>query len=462
MSRLPSASVPAGGAGSRPMVAIVGRPNVGKSTLFNRLAGKRLAIVEDVPGVTRDRHYADANSFGRDYVLIDTGGFDPGSDDPMKNGIATQIGHALKECELVICVFDATCDPMEADYLAVQLLREAGKPIIYVANKAESPKKQHEAATLYELGVDNLFLISALHGRGMGDFEEAIADALPEPVPFEPIGEDATRVAIVGRPNAGKSSLINRIIGEDRQLVDSKPGTTVDAVDTLVTRRGHTWVLIDTAGIRRKRSVRKTGESVETISVYHSIRGMQRADVVVLMIDAHDGVGEQDAKIAGLAVDRGRALVIALNKTDLMSPDEIKEAKKRTKEILAFAPWAPIVTVSAKTGRSVQKLMDLARAGMIAHRKRIATAEMNRFFEQVLDKHPPPTMNSKTVRLYYISQVMTAPPTFAIVTNLPDLVHFSYQRYVINQIRSRFGFEGTPVRVRYRDKRKKKLAPKRR
>ncbi|HJK94949.1 MAG TPA: ribosome biogenesis GTPase Der [Polyangiaceae bacterium LLY-WYZ-15_(1-7)] len=449
----------AGTTTARPMVAIVGRPNVGKSTLFNRLARQKLAIVEDVEGVTRDRHYADAFVLGREYVLIDTGGFDPDSDDPMKEGIAGHVELALEECDIVICAFDGSVDPTSADLEAVKLLRGTDKPVLYVANKADSEKQALGTVSYYELGLEKVFPVSALHGRGLGDLEEALAKLLPEPAPegvtLEDPLEGVPRVALVGRPNAGKSSLVNRLTGEDRQLVDDRPGTTVDTVDTLLERDGHRLVLIDTAGMRRKRKVRKQG--VEALSVYQAIRAMERSDLVVLMIDAHEGVGEQDAKIAGLAVDRGCALVIGLNKGDLMSRDEIAAARQRTREVLSFAPWAPMVTLSAKTGRGVKRLLKEVDRAVTAHQKRVKTAALNRFFEEVLERHPPPTQKNRAIRLYYVTQAASAPPTFVVVTNYPKLVHFSYQRYVENQLRERFGFEGTPLKIRYKAKRKVQL-----
>jgi GTP-binding protein len=444
---------PAGSIINRPLVAIVGRPNVGKSTLFNRLAGQHVAIVEDIPGVTRDRHYADAFAIGREFVLIDTGGFDPDSDDPMKAGITSQVRLALEECDVVVCVVDATVDPLPADREAVALLRDAGKPVIFVGNKADSKSKEHDAVSYYELGIDSIMPISALHGRGIGELEEAIVDRLPEVVEITDPELDVPRVAIIGRPNAGKSSLVNQLCGEDRQLVDNRPGTTVDSVDTLVEHDGKRLILIDTAGIRRKRSVKKRG--VEGLSVLQAIRSIERSHVVVLMIDAELGVGEQDAKIAGLADDRGRALIIALNKTDLLSREAQKKAMDRTREILAFVPWAPLVTVSALQGRGVTALLGRVEDAVAEHRKRIGTAEINRFFEEVLEKHPPPTMHHRPIRLYYITQASVGPPTFVIMTNEPKGVHFSYQRYVVNQIRKRFGFRGTPIRVRYRGKKKR-------
>lgn len=448
--------LPANAIGHRPVVAIVGRPNVGKSTLFNRLTGQHLAIVEDVPGVTRDRHYADAVLLGRDCVIIDTGGFDPHSDDPMAEGIATHVRLALDEADVIVCVLDATTGPMPADREAVALLRPTNKPVIYVGNKADSPKRESASMELYELGIDAMLPISAQHGIGIGDLEEQIAEVLPErPEGVEdPSHEGVPRLAIVGRPNAGKSSLMNRLLGEDRQLVDDRPGTTIDSIDALIEVDGERYVLIDTAGIRRKRAVKKE-LGVEGLSVMKAIRAMERSDAVVLMVDADDGVAEQDARLAGLAMDRGRALVIALNKSDLLDAERRKKSIARSREILAFAPWAPIVVVSAKTGRGTKKLLETVRAALVEHQKRVPTAELNRFFEEVLEHHPPPTQKGKAIRLFYVTQAATRPPTFIAVTNEPKLVHFSYQRYVQNAIRKRFGFEGVPVRVFYRKRRRK-------
>ena len=456
--------LPAGAVGALPIVAIVGRPNVGKSTLFNRLAGSRIAIVEDMPGVTRDRHYAEASVLGRPCVLIDTGGFDPHSDDPMREGIAHHVRLALEEAELVVCVLDATSEALPADREAVHLLREAKKPVIFVANKADSPKRGHEAMSLYELGVSEILPISAAHGLGLGELEEAIARALPqvdEGARLE-LPEGTPRLAIIGRPNAGKSSLTNRLLGEERQLVDSRPGTTIDSIDALFELDGEPLVLIDTAGIRRRRAVKKD-KGVEALSVMKALRAIERSDAVILMIDGEEGAAAQDARLAGLIVDRGRALIVGLNKMDVFDAarrsgdgaERRKKALEKTREELSFAPWAPVLPISAKTGRGTTKLMAAAKAALAEHEKRIPTAELNRFFEEVLEHHPPPIHRGKAVRLYYVTQAATKPPTFVVVTNEPDAVHFSYQRYVANRIRERFGFEGTPIRVFYRAKRRR-------
>ena len=450
--------LPAGAVAARPVVAIVGRPNVGKSTLFNRLAGQRIAIVEDIPGVTRDRHYADALFRGREIVLVDTGGFDPHSDDPMKEGIAQHVRLALSEADLVVCVLDATSGALPADRAAIELLRRAQKPVIYVANKADSRAIAHEGMELYELGLDHLIPVSGLHGNGMTDLEDAILEALPPPEEGAgtSLPDDVPRVAIVGRPNAGKSSLVNRLLREDRQLVDSRPGTTIDAIDALYEKNGEPWVLIDTAGMRRKRGIDK---GVEGRAVMKAIRASERSHVVVLLVDAKEGVAEQDAKLAGLVVDRGRALVIGMNKMDLMDESERKHAIERARDVLAFAPWARVVGTSAVNGRGVNKLMDAAEAALGEHRKRVTTAELNRFMEEVLAHHPPPTMKGRSVRLYYVTQAEVRPPRFVIVTNEPDAVHFSYQRYVANALRERFGFEGTPIRLSWKRKSKREFTP---
>lgn len=437
----------------RPIVAIVGRPNVGKSALFNRLTGARIAIVEDRPGVTRDRLYADASAFGRDYVLVDTGGFDPESEDPLRQSIAGQVRVALDEADVVICVLDATLDPLPADRQAISLLRGTTLPVLYVANKVDNPERALAAKALYELGIDHLREISALHGHGIGELEEALVAALPERADDdeEQDPQALPRVAIVGRPNAGKSSLVNRLLGQQRQIVDDRPGTTIDSIDTLYDAGGEPFVLIDTAGIRRKRSVE---EGLEGLAVMQAIRAIERSGTVLLVVDAKEGISEQDARIAGMAIERGRAVCVALNKMDVLDGEARLKAEKRAKDVLAFMPWAPIKRISARSGQGVAGLMKSVREVTKSHRTRITTAEVNRFFEEVLERHPPPTQGGRAVRLYYVTQARTAPPTFIVSTNHPDRVHFSYQRYVTNQIRERFDLVGTPIRVHYRGHRK--------
>ncbi len=442
--------------GPRPIVAVVGRPNVGKSTLFNRLVGKKLAIVHDEPGVTRDRHYADAWCGGRGYTLIDTGGFDPESDDPMRQGIARQVEVAIAEADVVVCVLDAGSGLLAADRRAVDLLRKSQKPVLYCANKADSNQREAEASELYRLGISKLIAISALHGRNVGELEAEILRALPAEVPWEGPGpsDDLVRVAIIGRPNAGKSSLVNRLAGAERVLVDDRPGTTRDSIDTFVERGGRRFVLVDTAGIRRKAKVHKEGSLVEAVSVLHAIRAIERCDVVVLMCDASEGVSEQDAKILGLAAERGRGMVIALNKADLLDKAGKKKAEELARDKITFAHYAPMETLSAKTGRGVGALLDRVVRVHDSFVRRVPTAQLNRFFDEVLATHPPPTKGGKAPRLYFITQAESRPPLFVVMTNAPDAIHMSYHRYIANQLRKRFDIEGIPIRIRYKARRK--------
>jgi GTP-binding protein len=450
----------------RPIVAVVGKPNVGKSSLFNRLVGRPLAIVHDRPGVTRDRHYADVWAVGRSYMLVDTGGFDLDNDDPMGVGIRHQVALAVAEADVVLCVFDAQTGLTDADREAVGMLRRSGKPVIYAANKADTKGGEEEALDLYRLGIPKVFPISALHGRGIGELEAAVVAALPPAEPDE-IGESEERavegeprkrpprVALIGRPNAGKSSLLNRIAGEERALVDDRPGTTRDPIDITVEKDGRSMVLVDTAGIRRKGKVTKEADALEGASVFHAIRAMERCDVAVLLCDAAAGVAEQDAKILGLAVDRGRAIVIAVNKIDLLDAKARKGIEEQAREKLSFVPWAPVVPISAKTGRGVSVLLATVQRAFEAFRSRVPTGQLNRFFEQVLTTHPPPTMGNRAPRLFFVTQAETAPPHFIVMTNEPEHIHFSYQRYIANQLHKAFGFEGVPLRITYKKRRRR-------
>ncbi|HTJ80829.1 MAG TPA: ribosome biogenesis GTPase Der [Polyangiaceae bacterium] len=441
----------------KPIVALVGRPNVGKSTIYNRLTRRRSAIVHDEPGVTRDRHYGDVEANGRVFTLVDTGGFDPTSDDPMRQGIKRQIDIAIAEADVIVCVLDALEPATTIDHAEMRLLRAAKKPTIFVANKADNPRTEHEAGDLYRLGIDTLHPISALHGRGVDEVVDAIVEALPPAAPDEARMEQDTsiRVAVVGKPNAGKSSLVNRLLGEERLLVDDRPGTTRDAIDTVVERGGKRYVFVDTAGIRRKAKVKKEADVVEGESVMQSIRAMDRADVVVLVADAHEGVAEQDAKVLGLAVDRGRAAIIALNKADLLDKKELGKAEEDARDKLSFAPWAPHLHISAKTGRGLDRLLAAIDQVGAAFAKRIGTGELNRFFEKVILSHPPPTHGGRAPRLFFITQAETRPPKFVVQASDPEKIHYSYQRYVANQIRKTFAFDGVPIEVIYRKRRRR-------
>jgi GTP-binding protein len=431
-----------------PIVAVVGRPNVGKSTLFNRLAGTGLAIVHDEPGVTRDRHYAVAHLHGRNVTLVDTGGFDPESDDPMQQGIARHVRAAIEEADVVLCVLDGSVPPTPADREAVALLRRSEKPVVYAANKIDTPARLSEAAELYRLGVQDLVAISALHGRGTAELGEAIAVRLP-PFEAEPDKEDdgVPRVALIGKPNAGKSSLFNRLAGEERALVDARPGTTRDPVDTRIVSSGRPFIVVDTAGIRRRARVER---GIELVSVMRSIRALERADVAILMCDATEGVTEQDQRLVGLAADRRRALLIGLNKMDALPKGARNAAVEAARSTLTFARWAPIMSLSAKTGLGVPELMQKVGKAADELKRRVTTAELNRFFRSVLERQPPPTQRGRAPRIYYLTQVESSPPLFIAWASHPESIKESYKRFVENQIRTAFGFDSVPVTVHYR------------
>jgi GTP-binding protein len=371
----------------------------------------------------------------------------------MKAGIARHVRAAVADSDAVVFVTDATTGPTAADRAAVQLLRESGKPVFYVANKADNPHVDAGGYELYALGVNQVFAVSALHGRGMGELESSLIAALPAAKPQEE-SDTLPRIALVGRPNAGKSSLLNRILGEDRVLVDARPGTTRDSIDALVERGGRRYVLVDTAGIRRKAKVSKEDDAVEAISVSAAIRSIERADVVVMLCDAQAGVAEQDAKIIGLAEERGRAMVVALSKCDLLSKTEAARAEELAREKLSFVPYVPVVRTSAKAARGIGELFETIGRVEEAFRKRVTTGELNRFFEQVIETRPPPTMGGRAPRLYYVTQTHARPPTFVAMTNFPEAIHFSYQRFVVNRLREHFGFDGVPVRVQYKARRR--------
>jgi GTP-binding protein len=458
--RIEQASAPTGAAATEgrqtPVVAIVGPPNVGKSTLFNRLARARVAIVHDEPGVTRDRKYADTSAYGKRYTLVDTGGFDLEARDPLKTAVAAQVRSAVTEADVVLFVTDAQRADHSVDRPMLELLRRSGKPVVVAANKADSSEVALQALDLYRAGLADIHAISALHGRGIGELESALVAALPEAPP--PAAEDAVslpRVAFIGRPNAGKSSLLNRILGFERVLVDARPGTTHDAVDVVLERDGARCVLVDTAGIRRKGKVAKEGSAVEALSVSAAVRALEHADTVVVICDALEGVSEQDAKILGLAEERGRGMVVALSKADLLSRAKLAAAEAKAREKLAFAPYVPIVQTSAKTGRGIGELFATLERVRKSSLLRVTTGELNRFFEEAIETRPPPTMGGRAPRIYYVTQAGVAPPTFVAMTNTPDAIHFSYRRFLVNRLRQRFGFEGVPVRVIFKARRRR-------
>jgi GTPase len=435
-----------------PIVAIVGRPNVGKSSLFNRLVGQRLAIVDDQPGVTRDRHYADALLHGRKLTLVDTGGFDPKTDDPMGQGIARQVRTALDQADVVLCVLDGSMPPTAPDAEAITLLRRSGKRVVFVANKIDNQRVAAAASDLYAIGVTDFIAVSAIHGRGIAELESAIVEQLPtaaEELEEVDTSGDA-RIAIVGRPNAGKSSLFNRLAGSERSLVDSSAGTTRDPVDTQVVFERRAFHVVDTAGIRRPSRVDQHG--VESASVFSAIRAMERADAAIILCDATEGITDQDVRLLSLCADRGRAIIVGLNKCDLLDKTARKQALNQANDALRFASWASVVPVSAKTGYGLSELMTAAHRACVQMHHRITTGELNRFFEQVLANHAPPTHGGRAPRIYFITQVGTTPPTFVAISNAPDSIATSYRRYVSNQIRKAFGFESVPLVVHYRPK----------
>jgi len=432
-----------------PIVAIVGRPNVGKSTLFNRLAGSPLAIVHDAPGVTRDRHYADARIGGRTVTIVDTGGFDPDSDDPMGQGIRRHVEAAIQEADLVVCVLDGSLPPVQADRDAVALLRRAERPVIFVANKVDGRAQEILLSEHYELGVPELLGVSAMHGRHFGELERAIFQRLPEEeAEGEAVGDESLlSIALIGRPNAGKSSLFNRLAGEQRSLVDSRPGTTRDPIDRVIDFKGDRFRLVDTAGIRRRTRVER---GVEAESVIRSIRVVGRARVIILLCDVTEGISDQDARLLGLASERGRAAVVGLNKSDLLTPIELEERKSKARDSLHFAKDTPIFALSAQTGHGVTQLMRAVREAGERMQKRVSTGELNRFFERVLASQPPPTRAGRAPRLYYITQSGTNPPTFIVFCSSPDHVAESYRRFVRNQIVAEFDYRAVPIRLFFR------------
>ncbi|HEY3667269.1 MAG TPA: ribosome biogenesis GTPase Der [Polyangiaceae bacterium] len=443
------------------IVAVVGRPNVGKSTLFNRLVGKKLAIVDDQPGVTRDRHYAPAHIHGHNVTLVDTGGFDPTSGDPMQQGIARHVNAAVEEADVIVCVLDGSMSPTGPDREAIKLLRRAKKPVIYVANKVDTARHITAANELYELGIPEIVAVSALHGRGTADLALAIAKQLPKlkrGVTEEPEVEDeiTPRIAFIGRPNAGKSSMFNRLTGSERSLVDDRPGTTRDPVDARIESEGRAFLLVDTAGIRKKSRVER---GVELIASLQAIRSIERAQVVILMCDATNGVHEQDARLLGMCLERRRAVIVGLNKSDLQKKDQQEESEEKAREELRFAGWVPMVHLSAKTGRGVKELLDLAARASKEFKRRIPTGELNRFFEKVLEKHPPPTSHGRAPRIFYITQAEAHPPLFIAMCNAPEYITEAYKRFVANQIRKAFDFRAVPISVEYRARKRNENPP---
>ena len=436
---------------SKPIVAIVGRPNVGKSTLFNALAGEKISIVEDTPGVTRDRLYADATWLDRTFTIIDTGGIEPDSGDVILSQMREQAQIALMSADVVIFLVDVRQGLVDADSKVADMLRKSRKPVMLVVNKVDDfDKMMPDIYEFYQLGIGDPHPISASSKRGLGDMLDALVELLPDKQAGEE-EDERVKVAIIGKPNVGKSSLINRLLGEDRLIVSDIAGTTRDAVDTVVTYNKKEYVFIDTAGIRRKSKVKET---LERYSVIRAVSACDRADVVIVMIDATEGVTEQDAKIAGIAHENGKGLLIAVNKWDAIEKDDKTMYKFRdeVKRVLSFVPYAKIVYISAKTGKRLDNLFDEIDAITAERNKRIATGVLNEIIMEAVAMNEPPTDKGRRLKVLYASQVSVGPPTFVLFVNDKKLLHFSYRRYLENQIRAAFGFEGTPIRFVIRER----------
>ncbi|MFA4909685.1 MAG: ribosome biogenesis GTPase Der [Desulfobacteria bacterium] len=432
----------------KPIIAIVGRPNVGKSTLFNRIARRKKAIVGDEPGITRDRNYAEADWNGGDFLLIDTGGFDPGVNDEVALHIHQQVQLAIEEADLIIFLVDGKDGLTPTDIEIAKRLREVNKPVIHVINKIDGEREEEKIYDFYRIGVENLYSISAQHGRGVGDLLDDALNLLPRSSEVR-YNESLVKIAVLGRPNVGKSSLVNRILGNERTIISEKPGTTRDAIDTPLKIGEKEYLLIDTAGIRRKGRISR---QLEKYCVVEALKSIDRCDVALILIDAKEGIAEQDAKIAGLAHDKGRASVLVVNKWDLIEKDSYT-IYKYTEDIrynLKFIRYAPIIFVSALTGQRALKIIDLVDRVAEQYQRRVPTSELNRVFEEVIRSNPPPMYRNKELKLYYITQVSIKPPTFVIFVNYPEGIHFSYERYIVNKIRENFEFDGTPVRVFFR------------
>jgi GTP-binding protein len=432
----------------KPIVAIVGRPNVGKSTLFNRVIGRKFAVVDNMPGVTRDRNYADAEWMGKHFLLVDTGGFEPETEDSMYSKMREQTTLAVEEADFILFLMDGKEGLLSSDIEVSHRLRASGKPVLYALNKVDGERHEGLVPDFYRLGIEMLYSISAQHGQGFSDLMDALGNLLPE-TPQESEKEQALeppRIAIVGRPNVGKSSFVNALMGEDRMIVSSVAGTTRDAIDSVYTYYGKKYVLVDTAGIRSRG---KIGQGVEKYSVMRSIKSIERADVALVLIDASEGITEQDERIVGLAHEAGKGIILVLNKWDLV-PDKEEGYKRFMTSVhqrLKFADYAAVITISAATRQRITRVFEEIDIVMEETRRRVPTAELNRALSQLVAHHEPPLYRSKRVKYYYAAQVGIKPPTFIVFVNYPAGVHFSYLRYIENNLRQNFGFHGTPLRI---------------
>ncbi|MDD4802355.1 MAG: ribosome biogenesis GTPase Der [Syntrophomonas sp.] len=430
---------------AKPVVAIVGRPNVGKSTLFNRLVGARKAIVEDIPGVTRDRLYDISDWEGREFIIIDTGGirFDEG--DIFTREVKLQAEIAIEEADVILFMVDTHDGLTSEDEQVADLLRKSKKPVVLAANKVENFDKQLEYYEFYNLGLGDPIPISAMHGRNINDLLDAVIACFAPGSEIEE-DDDAIKIAIVGRPNVGKSSLVNALLGEERVIVSDVPGTTRDSIDTPFEHEGNRFILIDTAGIRKKSRIK---EPTERYSVIRALKSVERADVVLIMLDANEGVNEQDQRIAGYVHEQGKANVIVVNKWDLIEKDgrTMNSFDKDIREELKFLAYSPILYVSARTRKRIFKILELVDFVAGQHNRRVKTSELNQIINDAMLLNPLPGGGGKRIKIYYATQATTAPPTFVFFANHPDKIHFSYIRYLENVLRKNFGFEGTPMKL---------------
>lgn len=437
---------------AKPVIAVVGRPNVGKSTLFNKLIGQRLSIVDDTPGVTRDRIYGDVEWSGHKVMLVDTGGIEPKTDDIILSGMRMQAQLAIDTANVIIFVVDMQTGVTATDADIAAMLQKSGKPIVLCVNKCDKvgdvPPEFYE---FYNLGLGDPIAVSSVHGHGTGDLLDEAYNNLPENAFDEEDDEDVVKVAVIGKPNAGKSSLVNYVVGEDRTIVSDIAGTTRDAIDTLVENKFGRFNFIDTAGIRRQS---KIDDKIEKYSVLRAKMAIERADVCVIMMDGKDGFTEQDSKVAGLALEQGKGCIIAVNKWDIVEKDgqTMDKYRKKLMNDFSFMPFAPIIFISAKTGQRVDRLFELIKYVHTQNTMRISTGKLNDILADATARVQPPSDKGKRLKIYYMTQASTCPPTFVAFCNRADLFHFSYQRYLENQIRSTFGLEGTPVRFVIRER----------
>ncbi len=439
------------------LVALVGRPNVGKSTLFNMLVGYRKALAQDTPGLTRDRHYADAVVRDKVFTLVDTGGFEPTSDDIMLSQMRAQTMLAMEQADIIVFLSDGKVGVTPSDNEIVKILRQAKKPVIYAVNKVDSEKREDLALDFHSYGVDEIFPISAITGYGMDDLLEALLKHIPESHTIENQTNDAhiPRIAVVGRPNCGKSTLVNLLLGQERMVANPEPGTTRDSIDSIVKRDGKEYLFIDTAGVRRRSRV---VDLVEKYSVIKAFQSVDRAHITLLMMDSTEPATEQDARIAGYAYEKGRGVILLLNKWDAIPKDSNTHSKyvELTRRELKYLDHAPILTISALEGTRVPRIFNLIDEIYENYRKRVPTWELNKFLEKALSEHPPGLhRNSKRIKIYYITQVKTGPATFAFFCNYPESIHFSYKRFLENRIRETFDFKGAPIKTLFRKRKGK-------